>query len=166
MSPKGLRPRQVWALLAGAVRPRTLDRGGPCGRRGLVCKARMCSSFLGEGKRGWLFSAGGRDTSFTWTAPLGAAKCFSSLSFSTVLFLEYKTSSPEGSRGAFVFVGACVERPSTAPWIQLAAGQRVTWPPPGSGGRWPGLCTSQCGSSPGAAPRLPPYSNPITRVKP
>ena len=36
------------------------------------------------GQRGWLLSAGGRDTSFTRRAPQGAAKCY--LLFLSLLF--------------------------------------------------------------------------------
>lgn len=61
-----------------------LARAGPCGWRGLAREAQICSSFLGESERGRLHGAGGRDTSFTSTAPLGTAKCF--LPFSSLLF--------------------------------------------------------------------------------
>ena len=79
-----------------------MDSGGVCGRRGCCARkpvSEMGSSPRGQGKRGWLLSACGRDSSFPWTASPRAAKCFLLFPFSTVLLLEYKTRSPEGSPG-------------------------------------------------------------------
>lgn len=101
----------------------------------------MGSSPRGQGKRGWLLSACGRDSSFPWTASPRAAKCFLLFPFSTVLLLEYKTRSPEGSPGGlFVcqrLVGKAGPRTLDSSWPST---EGLSGTPTGS--VWPGATAS------------------------